>query len=108
MEESRVEADQAIVTLNDRLSHLTDTMRANQQLMLRIAESQSALGPALQRLADTQGGDEIARTHLRAIEQTLNRMLTDMQQGRTTATSEVRGDIRILTRTLAALAEPPR
>ncbi len=107
-EESRVEADQAIVTLNDRLSHLTDTMRANQQLMLRIAESQSALGPALQRLADTQGGDEIARTHLRAIEQTLNRMLTDMQQGRTTATSEVRGDIRILTRTLAALAEPPR
>jgi len=107
-EDSRAEANQAIVALNERLGHLTDTMRANQQLMLRIAESQSALGPALQRLADTQGGDEIARAHLRMIEQTLNRMLTDMQQGRSAATSEVRGDIRILTRTIAALAEPPR
>jgi hypothetical protein len=107
-EEGRVEANQAILTLNDRLSLLADTMRANQQLMLRIAESQNALGPALQRLADVQGGDETARAHLRTIEHTLGRILSDMQQGRTAATSEVRGDLRILTRTVAALAEPPR
>lgn len=107
-EEGRLEANQAILTLNDRLSLLADTMRANQQLMLRIAESQNGLGPALQRLADVQGGDETARAHLRTIEQTLGRILSDMQQGRTAATNEVRGDLRILTRTLAALAEPPR
>jgi MotA/TolQ/ExbB proton channel family len=107
-EEGRLEANHAILTLNDRLSLLTDTMRANQQLMLRIAESQNSLSPALQRLADAQTGDEIARNHLRMIEQTLNRILTDMQQGRTAATNEMRGDLRILTRTVAALAEPPR
>ena len=107
-EEGRLEANQAILTLNDRLSLLADTMRANQQLMLRIAESQNGLGPALQRLSDVQGGDETARAHLRTIEQTLGRILSDMQQGRTAATNEVRGDLRILTRTLAALAEPPR
>ncbi len=107
-EEGRLEANQAILTLNDRLSLLADTMRANQQLMLRIAESQNGLGPALQRLSDVQGGDETARAHLRTIEQTLGRILSDMQQGRTAATNEVRGDLRILTRTLAALAELPR
>ena len=107
-EESRVEANEAIVTLNDRLGLLTDTMRANQQLMLRVAEAQSGLGPALQRLSDAQGGDEISRTHLRTIEQTLGRILSDSQQGRTAAMSEMRGDIRILTRTIAALAEAPR
>ena len=107
-EEGRLEANQAILTLNDRLSLLADTMRANQQLMLRIAESQNGLGPALQRLSDVQGGDETARAHLRTIEQTLGRILSDMQQGRTAATNEVRGDLRILTRTLAALAEPSR
>ena len=35
-------------------SALADTMRANQHLMLRIAESQTALGPALQRLGELQ------------------------------------------------------
>ena len=107
-EEGRVQANQAILTLNDRLSMLADTMRANQQLMLRIAESQSALGPALQRLANVQGGDEIARNHLRTIETTLHRILAEAEQGRTAATAELRGDLRILTRTVAALAEPPR
>ncbi len=107
-EEGRVQASEAILTLNDRLSMLTDTMRANQQLMLRIAESQGALGPALQRLSDTQGGDEIARNHLRTIELTLNRILSDAEHGRTAMTAELRGDIRILTRTVAALAEPSR
>ena len=107
-EEGRVEANQAIMTLNDRLSLLADTMRANQHLMLRIAESQTSLGPALQRLSDMQGGDDVARGHLRTIEQTLNRILSDIQQGRVAATNDVRGDIRILTRTIAALAEPSR
>ncbi len=56
------------MTLNERLGALADTMRANQHLMLRIAESQTALGPALQRLAEQQGGDEISRGHLRNID----------------------------------------
>lgn len=107
-EESRVQANQAILSLNDRLGVLADTMRASQQLMLRIAETQAALGPALQRLSDAQGGDEKSRNHLRTIEQTLIRILSDAEQGRSAATAELRGDLRILTRTVAALAEPSR
>jgi hypothetical protein len=107
-EESRSQANQAVMTLNERLAALADTMRANQHLMLRIAESQAALGPAMQRLAELQGGDEASRNHLRNIELYLQRMLTETEQGRARATADLRNDLRLLTRTVAALAEPPR
>ena len=54
-EEARVEANQAIMTLNERLATLTDTMRANQHLMLRIAETHAALTPTLQRMVESAG-----------------------------------------------------
>jgi hypothetical protein len=107
-EEARGQMRQALLSLNDRLGMLVDTMRANQQLMLRIAETQATLGPALQRLTEVQGGDEAARTHLRNIEQHMQRLLAETEQGRTRTTTELRNDLRLLTRTVAALAETPR
>jgi len=104
-EDSRAQANQAVVTLNERMSVLSDTMRANQQLMLRIAETQSALGPALQRLNDQRGGDDVARAYLRNIELCLQRLLAESEQGRVQSLTELRGDLRLLTRTIAALAE---
>jgi hypothetical protein len=106
--ENRSQVNQAVNTLNERLAALADTMRANQHLMLRIAESQTVLGPALQRLGDLQGGDDVSRGHLRNIELGLQRLLTETEQGRSRATTELRNDLRLLTRTVAALAEPPR
>lgn len=108
-EERSGQANQAVLSLTERLATLSDTMRASQQLMMRIAESQSALGPALQRLAEQRdrGGDDAARAHLRNIELFLQRLLAETEQGRAQSTAELRSDIRILTRTVAALAEPP-
>ena len=107
-EENRSQVNQAVVTLNERLGTLADTMRASQNLMLRIAETQTSLGPALQRLTELQGGDEASRGHLRNIETYLQRMLTESEQGRSRATADLRNDLRLLTRTVAALGEPPR
>jgi methyl-accepting chemotaxis protein len=110
-EDSRSQASQAVMTLTDHVSMLAETMRTNQQLMLRIAESQSAIGPAMQRLADyrqQQGFDDAARTHLRNIEMYLQRLLADSEQGRAQSTAELRNDLRILTRTVAALADDQR
>jgi len=111
-EDRGAQANQAILSLTERLSALTDTMRTNQQLMLRIAESQSQLGPALARLAESRHEakhDETARAHLRNIELYLQRLLADAEHGRAQSTAELRSDLRILTRTVAALAEePPR
>jgi len=107
-EENRTQMNQAVVTLNERLGSLADMIRANQQLMLRIAETQSALGPALQRLGEGHGGDDASRGHLRNIESFLQRLLAETEHGRARATAELRNDLRLLTRTVAALAEPPR
>lgn len=107
-EENRIQANQAVLLLNERIGALADTLRTNQQLMLRIAETQAALSPALQRLAEMHGGDDVARAHLRNIEIYLQRMLADAEQGRAQSTAELRNDLRVLTRTVAALAEEPR
>jgi len=109
-EEGRIQANQAVQGLTERVGLLSDTMRASQQLMLRIAEAQAALAPALQRLAEArfEPGDDVARAHLRNIELTLQRMLTEIEQGRAQSTSDLRNDIRLLTRTIAALAEEPQ
>ncbi len=105
-EDGRQQANQAILALTERIGALSDTMRANQQLMLRIAETQAALGPALQRMGDRRPeGDEAARGHLRNIELYMQRLLTDSEQGRIQSTQELRNDIRVLTRTIAALAD---
>ena len=106
-EDGRKEANTAVLSLTERIGTLSDTMRANQQLMLRIAESQQALAPALQRLGESrrETGDDISRAHLRNIELYLQRFLTESEQGRAQTTAEIRNDIRVLTRTIAALAE---
>ncbi len=105
-EERTAQANQAMMALTERLSLLAETMRANQQLMLRIAETQTQLTPALQRIATISDGG--GQTHLRNIENLLQRLLTDSEQGRSHSTAELRNEIRVLTRTLAAIAEQPK
>ena len=104
-EEGRAHANQAILSLNERLNQLTETMQASQHLMLRIAETQASLEPALQRLATMQTGDEVARNHLRGIDAALQRMLQDNDTGRAGIVAELRSDLRLLTRTVAALGD---
>ncbi|MEQ8370008.1 MAG: flagellar motor protein MotA [Alphaproteobacteria bacterium] len=108
-EESRIKADQRLATLGERIGSLTDSMRTEQNLMVKIAESQMALQPVLTRLAATtgQGGgfDEAARGHLRNIDVHLTRMSEELSQNRHDTMGEIRNEFRLLTRTLAALGE---
>ena len=110
-EEGRAQSTQTLTTLADRLNTFTDTMRANQQLMLRIAESQASLAPALQRLTDNRdhrSSDEVSHAHLRNIEHALQRLIAETEQGRVQTTAELRNDIRVLTRTIAAISDGAR
>jgi len=106
-EDGRTQSNLAVLALTEKIGTLSDTMRANQQLMLRIAETQAQLAPALTRLGEMRAptGDDAARSHLRNIEQYMQRLLSEGEQGRVQSTSELRNDIRVLTRTIAALAE---
>jgi hypothetical protein len=106
-EEGRREGNQTILALTERIASLSDSMRANQQVMTRMAEAQQSLAPALQRMAEARdgAGDDVSRAHLRNIELYAQRLLSEMEQGRAQSTSEIRSEIKILTRTIAAISE---
>ena len=107
-EEGRAQTSQAMLTLTERLSALTDQMRASQTLMLRVAEQQAQLGPVLARLAEAQAApaiDEAVRSHLRNAEIYLGRLVDEVAQGRVQSTNEIRSEIKLVARTIAALAE---
>jgi hypothetical protein len=109
-EDARGTTSQALAGLAERLSILTDQMRAGQSLMQRLAEQQAALAPALARLGQApapSGTDDAALAHLRNSELYLARLLEEVGQGRAQATAEIRNEIRVLTRTITAIAESP-
>jgi len=111
-EEGRIGANATLTSLTDRLGILGEQMKAGQILMVRLAENQLELKPSLTRLADVAEGslghDDVLRSHLRNIEAYLARLTEDVAQGRTQSVQELRSEIRILARTIAALAEEGR
>jgi hypothetical protein len=108
-EEGRIAAHNTLVSLTDRLSVLSEHMKAGQMLMLRLAESQIELQPSLTRLTtvaeNSLGQDDVLRTHLRNIEAYVARLTEDVAEGRAQSVQELRGEIRLLARTIAGLAE---
>lgn len=109
-EEGRRGANSNLVALTEKLSSLSDQMRAEQNLMIRLAESHLEIKPVLTRLAEAASGggfgiDEGSRQHIRNMEIYLARLLEEATTGRTQAVQEIRSDIKLLARTIAALAE---
>jgi len=109
-EEGRIQANNNLKLLTDRLSALTDHMRTEQQLMIRLAESQTEMRSVLGRFADMTapgafGFDETSRHHIRNIDLHLARLLEEMTIGRQYTVQELRSEIKLLARTIAALAE---
>ncbi|MET4700493.1 hypothetical protein ABIE65_003533 [Constrictibacter sp. MBR-5] len=110
-EEGRMSANRSMQSLVERLTHLTDQMRAEQQLLVRIAEQQIEMQPIIRRLAEsaTQSGmDESSRTHIRNIDLYLARLIEDINTGRSEAVQDVRNEIKLLARTIAAVREDER
>ena len=107
-EESRMSANTAQMQLNERLATLTDQMRAEQALLAKLAEGQLELKNVLGRLADApmRGGsdalDDATRAHIRNIEVYLARLLEEVSSGRAQSTEDIRAEIKILARTIAA------
>ena len=107
-EEGRAQSSAAVVAMTERLAHLSDTLRVNQQLMEKIGAAQMGIAPVLSRLAEPKPADEVARAHLRNIELLLSRLLTESEQGRSQSLGELRSDLKVLTRTIAGLADHNR
>jgi hypothetical protein len=108
-EEGRIAANTTLAGLTEQLGTLGEHMKAGQLLMVRLAENQMELKPSLARLAtvaeNSLGQDDVLRTHLRNIEAYMARLTEDVTEGRAQSVQEIRGEIRLLARTIAALAE---
>ena len=104
-EENRTDYSRNIFDLMQRISALTDQMSTEQTLMLKLAESQTALQPILSKLAEGGAQEKASVVHMRNIETYLGRIHEDMGTGRVDAVQEIRSEIRLLARTIAALAD---
>ncbi len=112
-EEGRSSANTALLALADKLAVLSDQMRAEQNLMARLAESQIEMKPVLDRLSAaaerSQGGlDEASRNHLRNLDVYVMRLLEETAEGRNQVVQELRSEIKLLARTIAALGQENR
>lgn len=112
-EDARSEAAAVTKSLADRLGVLADQMRTEQHLMVKIAENQAALQPVLTHLADLLGRgafglDDQSRQHLRSLDGLAQRLLDEATRGRQQTVGELRSEIKLLARTIAALAEGER
>ena len=108
-EGERNAVNQNLLALTERLSTLTDQMRAEQSVLMRLAETQSDVKGLITRLgemgAPSGGMDDTTRTHIRNLDLRVEHLLNDVASGREYAVQEIRGEIRLLTRTIAAMAE---
>ena len=109
-EESRGSAQNTLMALVDKLSILTDQMKAEQGLMVKLAENQMEIRPALQNLNNhleslESGLDEASRGHLRNLDNYVVRLLAELSEGRDQTVAELRSEIKLLARTIAAMAD---
>jgi hypothetical protein len=108
-EEQRSAASESLAQLGERLSALTETIRLQQSLMARMAESGIELRETVTRLAErtaqavqSQGADDPSRAHLRNLEAYTARLLEETVRSRTALADELRGEFKLLARTIAA------
>jgi hypothetical protein len=107
-EESRISANQSFQQLSERLSLMTDQMRTEQGVLMKLAETQQEVRAALVRFAETpRNEDHQAFDHLRNIDHQVGRLADVMTAGREETVRELRSEIRLLARTIAAVAEEP-
>ncbi|MGB8839900.1 MAG: flagellar motor protein MotA [Aliidongia sp.] len=111
-EESRIEANHTYQQLSERLALMTAQMHTEQDVLVRIAETHAELKPALAKIGDLGrsgfGLDEATRNHIGNLDRLAGRIVEEMAMGRDKSVQEIRSEIRLLARTIAALAEAER
>jgi len=104
-EESRISVDSNIIALGNKLETLTDHMRTEQTLMKSLAETQMEMKPILAKIAEgstAAGMDESTRSHIRNLDVYLTRLTEELSSGRKELVQQLRSEIKLLARTIAA------
>lgn len=107
-EEDRGGVNAAIRNLADRLETVSEQRRAEQQLLVSLVDAQNETRAVLARLADSLGAlkspapDEATRNHLRNLDQHVKHLVDDAERSRDQFVSDIRGEIKLLARTIGA------
>ena len=105
-EDSRIDANRKTIELSDAIAGLSETIRTEQALMLKLAEGQMELKPVLTKLSQVGSNGSMPHPEqFRAIEALVGRIAEELANGRVETVQEIRSEIRLLARTIAALAE---
>lgn len=108
-EESRMTGNVNIMALTESVNSLTDQMRAEQSVLMRLAESQKEIRNVLGDIAEgsTMGGgmDDRTKSHIRNLDTHMARLVEESATGRERTIGELRSEIKLLARTMAAIAE---
>ena len=106
--ESNVHNNQNLSQLAESLGNLGDQMQAEQHLLIKLAESQIDLRPVLERLETSNSRNnlnEATQTHIRNIDLYMARLLEEISMGRDDIVQQMRSEIKLLARTIAASQE---
>jgi hypothetical protein len=108
-EDGRGRLEGALGALAERLGTLADHLGREQALLQRISDSQEAIAERVSRRVDGAVGlDEATRNHIRNTDLHLGRLVEELARGREEMTRELRGEIKLVARTIAlAAGEPP-
>ncbi len=114
-EQSRARSEVVLKGLASGIERLAEHLAGDRPMVAQLVASQSELRPILERLANgsaPNGGggglDETSRHHIRNIDAYLSRMLEELSIGRQYTVQELRNEIKLLGRTIAAAAEDGR
>ncbi len=103
-EESNIASNNSLIDLGEKLGALGDQMRAEQSLLLSLGENQMELKNILELL--TKGGvgamDEGTKSHIRNVDLHMARLLEETTAGREDMVQQLRSEIKLLARTIAA------
>ena len=111
-EESRMTSNVNIMALAESVNSMTDQMRTEQSVLMRLAESQKDIRSILSGIAEaggTGGGmDDRTKSHIRNLDTHMARLVEESSTGRERTINELRSEIKLLARTMAAIAEEQR
>ena len=109
-EESRIATNNNLRQMGEQMTALADHMRTEQALLKSMATSHTELHNYLRKIADRPAdnaieSDDTTKTHIRNLDHQMSRLVEEISSARNEVLEGVRSEIRLLARTLAALAE---
>ncbi len=107
-EDQRVQLSKVLLQLNERLGTLTDRLGGEQEILGRLAHGQEVLAEQLGRRDGAPLLDERTRQHLSHIDAQLGQVLDELGRGRDELTRELKGEIKLVARTIAIAAGEPQ